>query len=319
MNYSKDFLTNLFIKLLRARKVEERFVELYAQGKIPGNAHSGIGEEATFVGACAALNKDDYLLPTHRGVMAVLTKGVSVKEIFCDAFGKKEGTNKGKGGIVRICSKDKGILGISGTQGGVFVVAVGAGLSIKILQEKKVVLACFGDDTSNRGTFHEALNMASIWKLPIVFLCNNNQYGVSEHVSRVMSVPNVADRAIAYSIPGKIVNGNSVLEVYETTLEAIDRARSGGGPTLIEAKTYRIRDHSEGGIPFSRPKEEVLSWVEKCPVKQCKELLLSKSVFDEEWMNKIDQDLDKEIDEAIKLAENSKEPELEDVWDDLYV
>lgn len=319
MSYSKEFLLDFFIKLLRARKVEERFVDLYAQGKIPGNAHSGIGEEATFVGACAALNKNDYLLPTHRGVMAVLTKGVSIKEIFCDAFGKKEGTNKGKGGIVRICSKDKGILGISGTQGGVFVIAVGAGLSIKILQEKKVVLACFGDDTSNRGTFHEALNMASIWKLPIVFLCNNNEYGVSEHVSRVMAVPNVADRAVAYSIPGEIIDGNSILDVYETTVKAIDRARSGGGPTLIEAKTYRIRDHSEGGIPFSRPKEEVLTWINKCPVKRYKEFLFKEGLIDQGWLHKVDQELDKEIEEAILYADQCEEPRVEDVWDGLYV
>jgi len=318
MNYSKDFLLNLYIKLLRARKVEEKFVELYAQGKIPGNPHSGIGEEATFVGACAALNSDDYLLPTHRGVMAVLTKGVSLEDIFCDSFGKKDGTNKGKGGIVRICSKEKGILGISGTQGGVFVIAVGAGLSIKILKEKKVVLAFFGDDTSNRGTFHESFNMASIWKLPIIFLCNNNEYGVSEHVCRVMATPNVADRAVAYSIPSEIVDGNSILDVYESTVKAIDRARSGGGQTLIEAKTYRIREHSEGGIPFPRPKEEILAWRNRCPVKQYKEFLIKKGFIDKEWINKIDQKLDKEIEEAIKFADNCEEPKVEDVWEGLY-
>ena len=227
MEYSQDFLLNLFVKLLRSRKVEERFIELYAQGKIPGNPHSGIGEEATFVGACVALKEDDYMLPTHRGVMAVLTKGASLKDIFCDSFGKKCGSNKGKGGIVRICSKEKGILGISGTQGGVFVIAVGAGLSIKLLNEKKVVLAFFGEGTSNRGTFHESLNMASLWNLPIIFFCNNNEYGVSTHASRSISVPNVADRAPAYGIPGEIIDGNNILKVYEATMKAVDRARSG--------------------------------------------------------------------------------------------
>lgn len=319
MHYSKDFLLNLYIKLLRARKVEEKFVELYAQGKIPGNAHSGIGEEATFVGACMALNSSDYMLPTHRGVMAVLTKGVSLKSIFCDAFGKKDGTNKGKGGIVRICSKKKGILGISGTQGGVFVIAVGAGLSIKILKEKKVVLAFFGDDTSNRGTFHESLNMASLWKLPIIFVCDNNEYGISEHVSKVMAVSNVADRAVAYSIPSEIVDGNLILEVYEATRRAVNRARSGEGPTLIEAKTYRIREHSEGGIPFPRPKEIISAWENKCPIKQYKEFLLNKGFINKEWINKVEQKLNKEIEEAIKLANNSKDPQVEDIWDGLYV
>lgn len=319
MKYSKDFLLNLYIKLLRARKVEEQFVELYAQGKIPGNAHSGIGEEATFVGACMALNSSDYMLPTHRGVMAVLTKGVSLKSIFCDSFGKKDGTNKGKGGIVRICSKEKGILGISGTQGGVFVIAIGAGLSIKLLREKKVVLAFFGEDTSNRGTFHESLNMASIWKLPVIFLCNNNEYGISEHVSRTMAVSNVADRAIAYSIPSEIIDGNSILDVYEATIKAVNRARSGEGPTLIEAKTYRIREHSEGGIPFPRPKEVISAWKNKCPVKQYKEFLINRGFINKEWINEVDQKLDKEIEEAIKLADNSENPQLENVWEGLYV
>lgn len=319
MNYSKGFLQDLFIKLFRARKVEQKFIELYAQGKIPGNPHAGIGEEATFVGACVALNPDDYMLPTHRGVMAVLTKGISLNEIFCDSFGKKNGSNKGKGGIVRICSKEKGVLGISGTQGGVFVIALGAGLSIRLLKENKVVLAFFGDSTSNRGTFHESLNMASLWKLPIIFLCNNNEYGVSTHISKSIATPNVADRAAAYSIPGEIVDGNSILDVYKATINAVQRARSGEGPTLIEAKTYRIREHSEGGIPFARPREEILEWEKRDPLIKYSEYLKKNNFINEKWINQVEQQLDKEIEEAVEFADKSEEPRVEDVYEDLYV
>lgn len=318
MNYPKEFLLNLYAELLKARKVEEHFVNLYARGKIQGNVHSGIGEEAVFVGGCATLLEKDYLLPTHRGVIGVVARGIDLKSVFCDAFGKVEGTNKGRGGMIRTCSKEKGVLGISGTLGGVFVLAAGAGLSSQVLQEDKVVLAFFGDGTTNRGTFHESLNLASVWKLPVVFVCDNNQFGISAHISKVMSVDNVADRASAYGMPGEIVDGNSVLDVYESVKKGVDRARRGEGPSLIEAKTYRIRGHYEGDPTPYRSKEDVKEWMEKCPVKRFQQELLEKGILDQNLIEEINEKLDAEIDKAIQEADEAKQPDPAEVFDGLF-
>ncbi len=317
MEYSNDFLQNMYINLMKARMLEEKIVELYHEGKVPGSVHSGVGEEATFVGGCLALRKDDYMMTTHRAVCANWIKGIEIKKIFCDLFGKREGTNHGKGAAIRICSQE--VLGMSGTQGGVFVIATGAALSLKMLNKKNVVLAFFGDDTSNRGTFHESLNLASLWKLPVIFLCDNNQYGISINIKKSTSVENIADRAIAYNIPSKIVDGNSIIEVYEATKNAIDYALSGNGPYLIEAKTYRCRGHMEGDQCSYRTKKEENEWLEKCPVKRFEKELLEKDVITDEWINVEKQKIKKVIEDAIIFAENSEEPSEEDLFKDIYV
>lgn len=317
MKHSKDFLIQVYRNLVTSRKLEERLIELYHQGRVPGQVHPGCGEEATFVGGCMAIEAEDYMMTTHRSVAANWVKGISLEKIFCDVFGKRNGTNKGKGASIRICSKQ--VLGMSGTQGGVFPIATGAGLSIKFLKEKKVMLAFFGDDTSNRGTFHESLNLASLWKLPVIFLCDNNQYGISVHISKSTSVPNIADRGIAYNIPSEIVDGNSVIEVYEATKRAAERARSGEGPSLIEAKTYRFEGHMMGDVCSYRTKEEEDIWREKCPVKSFENYLLSNNVIDSELINRISEEADTELESAINYAENSEEPKLEEVFDDLFV
>jgi len=317
MEYSKDFLIKVYSNLVTARKLEKKLIELYHQGRVPGQVHPGVGEEATFVGGCMAIEQGDYMMTTHRSVAANWVKGISLEKIFCDVFGKKNGTNKGKGASIRICSKE--ILGMSGTQGGVFPIATGAGLSIKFLKEKKVVLAFFGDDTSNRGTFHESLNLASLWKLPVIFLCDNNQYGISIHISKSMSVPNVADRGIAYNIPSEIVDGNAVIKVYEATKRAAERARSGQGPSLIEAKTYRFGGHMMGDVCSYRTKKEEAIWEKKCPVKQFENYLISNKMIDSKLIAEINKDVDMKLENAINYAENSEEPKEEEVFDDLFV
>lgn len=317
MKYSEKFLKKVYINLITARKLEEKLVDLYQEGRVPGQVHPGAGEEATFVGGCMALEREDYMMTTHRSVSANWVKGISLEKIFCDVFGKKGGTNKGKGASIRICSKE--ILGMSGTQGGVFAIATGAGLSINLLKEKKVVLAFFGDDTSNRGTFHESLNLASLWKVPVIFLCDNNQYGISIHVKKSMAVPHVADRASAYNIPSEIVDGNSVLEVYEATKRAIERARFGQGPSLIEAKTYRFGGHMMGDSCSYRTNEEKLMWEKKCPVKQFENNLVSNKVINSEWIKKVKKDIDMQLWDAINYAEQCEDPKEEEVFDDLFV
>ncbi len=316
MNYSHDFLQKMYINLLKARMLEEKIVELYHQGRVPGSVHSGVGEEATFVGGCLALGKNDYMMTTHRAVCANWIKGIEINKIFCDLFGKREGTNHGKGAAIRICSKE--VLGMSGTQGGVFVIATGAALSLKLLNKKNVVLAFFGDDTSNRGTFHESLNLASLWKLPVIFLCDNNQYGISINMTKSTAVANIADRASAYNITAKIVDGNSILEVYETTKEAIDYALSGNGPYLIEAKTYRCRGHMEGDQCSYRTREEENHWLKKCPIKRFENELLEKGIITNSWIDMEKKKIVKVIEEAIGFAENNEDPYEEDLFKDIY-
>jgi|LSQX01.2.fsa_nt_gb pyruvate dehydrogenase E1 component alpha subunit len=316
MNYSGGFLKNMYVNLLKARMLEEKIVELYHQGRVPGSVHSGVGEEATFVGGCLALNEDDYMMTTHRAVCANWTKGIEINKIFCDLFGKKEGTNCGKGAAIRICSEK--VLGMSGTQGGVFVIATGAALSLKLLNKKSVVLAFFGDNTSNRGTFHESLNIASLWKLPVIFLCDNNQYGISINIKDSTSVENIADRGVAYNIPTKIVDGNSILAVYEATKEAVNHAKSGNGPYLIEAKTYRFRGHMEGDQRSYRTREEESQWMEKCPLRRFENKLLEQGVITDTWIVTEKNKIEKEIENAISFAENSIDPGKEDLFKDIY-
>ncbi len=316
MNYGHDTLKNMYTNLLKARMLEEKIVELYHQGRVPGSVHSGVGEEATFVGGCMALREDDYMMTTHRAVCANWIKGIEIEKIFCDLFGKREGTNQGKGASIRICSEK--VLGMSGTQGGVFVIATGAALSMKLLNKKNVVLAFFGDDTSNRGTFHESLNIASLWKLPVIFLCDNNQYGISINIKKSTSVPNIADRACAYNIPSKIVDGNSIIEVYEATKNAIEYALSGNGPYLIEAKTYRFRGHMEGDQRSYRTREEEKEWQEKCPVKRFENELLEKGIVTHMWIDEEKKKIEQVLEDAINYAENSEEPGEEDLYKDIY-
>jgi pyruvate dehydrogenase E1 component alpha subunit len=308
---NKELLLDMYYKMVLIRRFEEKLVELYRIGKIPGIAHGYIGEEAVAVGVCSALRKDDYILSTHRGHGHSLAKGVDPKYLMAELMARKTGVCKGIGGSMHSTEPEVGVIFSSAIVAGSIPIAVGVALAFKMRREDRVVVSFFGDGATNRGTFHEALNLASIWKLPVVFVCENNFYAISAHVSRFVSAKEIVDRAIAYNIPGKVVDGNDVLAVYEVALEAVERARRGGGPTFIEARTYRWLDHGMYYLGKYRPDEEVLAWKQRCPIKLFKERLLREGVVTEQELERIDARVLQEIEEAVKFAEESEETDLE--------
>ncbi len=315
-----DAKTLLFLyrTMVTVRKFETLTGELFAVGKIPGFIHLSIGQEASSVGVCSALRPDDYITTTHRGHGHVIAKGGDLKKMFAELMGRKTGYCKGKGGSMHIADFSLGILGANGVVAGGFPIIVGAGLSIKLRGTDQVAVCFFGDGASNRGPFHEALNMASIWKLPILFVCENNQYASTTSVHYSTSVKSVALRAKAYGIPGKSVEGNHILEVREAALEAVKRARHGDGPTLLENMTYRMRGHFEGDPQRYRTKEEVEKFSEKDPIQQFQKFLKGKKLLNEKIDQQIHEEIDRKLEEAVRFAEESPLPQPTDALEDLY-
>ena len=322
MEIDAQTFLSLYRVMLTIRRFEERVQDLYARGFIPGLAHLYIGEEAVAAGVCANLREDDYITSTHRGHGHVIAKGAELKYMMAELFGRETGYCKGKGGSMHIADMGKGILGANGIAGGGLPIAVGAGLSIKHRKTQQVVVSFFGDGASNNGVFHESLNFASLHKLPVVFVCENNQYGISVHQKRHQPIEDIAIRATSYNIPGVVVDGNDVTAVYKETYKAVKRARAGEGPTLIECKTYRWRGHHEGdpnqGARY-RTKEEIEEWKKKCPIKRLEEKLLGEKIATKSTLEEIEKEIQREIDEAVEFAEKSPFPELQDIYEDVYV
>jgi len=263
--YGKEFSLQLYHAMKRSREFEEKISELFSKGMISGNIHLGIGQEAT-IGACAALETNDFLFPSHRGHGHSLFKGADPKLLMAEIFGKVTGCCKGKGGDMHLADASHRIIGSSGLVGATVPLGAGSALASKIMKKSEVTLVFTGDAANNTGSFHEGLNMASAWKLPVVYVIENNKYGVSVCIDRVCNVEDLAVRAKAYDIPGVVVDGNDIFEVYEAAKKAIDRARMGEGPSLIEAKTYRQHGHFEGDPQIYKPKEEIESWLKKDPI-----------------------------------------------------
>jgi pyruvate dehydrogenase E1 component alpha subunit len=318
LNLTKEKLVYMFRKMVEIRFFEERVFDLYAQNLVPGTIHLYAGEEAVAVGVCAALERDDYITSTHRGHGHCIAKGADLKRTMAEILGKKTGYCKGKGGSMHIADFSIGMLGATAVVGAGIPIAVGAGLSIKLRKTRQVVACFFGEGASNQGTFHEGINMASIWKLPVIFICENNLYAMGTRQSRVMNIENIADRATAYGIPGVVVDGNDVLAVYEATVKAVERARKGEGPTLIECKTYRHKGHSRVDPAKYRPKEEVEEWLAKDPIKRFKEKLLQEGAITEAEIQQIERELSAEIEEAVKFAMESPYPKPEEALEDVY-
>jgi pyruvate dehydrogenase E1 component alpha subunit len=291
---------------------------LYAQNLVPGTIHLYAGEEAVAVGVCSALQKDDYITSTHRGHGHCIAKGADMKRVMAEILGKQTGYCRGKGGSMHIADFSLGILGATAVVGAGFPIAVGAGLSIKLRKTSQVVACFFGEGASNQGTFHEGLNLASVWRLPVIFVCENNLYAMGTRQSRVMNIENVADRAVAYGIPGVVVDGNDVLAVYETAEKAVERARNGLGPTLIECKTYRHKGHSRVDPAKYRPKEEVEYWLAKDPIKRFREKLLQTNILTEAEIQQVEMEVSVEIEEAVKFAMESPYPNPEEALEDVY-
>lgn len=317
---SKEKLLDMYKTMVKARYFENKVIEVYQQGLMPGLAHLYVGEEAVAAGACGALNQDDYITSTHRGHGHLVAKGGDFKRMMAEIFGRATGYCKGKGGSMHIVDVSLGILGANGIVGGGLTLAMGSGLTSRVKKSGKVTVCFFGDGASNQGSFHEALNLASVWKLPVVYVCENNGYGISVSQARHQNIKDIALRAHAYGIPGVIVDGNNVEEVYTAVSEAVARARKGEGPSLIECKTYRWRGHHEGDANRGgryRSQEEILSWETKCPIQKTEAKLVQMGIPAQEledFKSKIQQ----EIDEAVEFAKNSPWPDLSEVTTDVY-
>jgi pyruvate dehydrogenase E1 component alpha subunit len=308
----------LYRKMLEIRYFEEKVYDLYGQNLVPGTIHLYAGQEAVAVGVCANLREDDYITSTHRGHGHCIAKGAQLNRVMAEILGKKTGYCKGKGGSMHIADFNIGMLGATAVVGAGLPIAAGAGLSIKLRKTDQVVACFFGDGASNQGTFHEAINMASIWNLPVLFVCENNLYAMGTHQTMVMTIENIADRAAAYGIPGVVADGNDVLAVYEAVHEAVDRARKGKGPILIECKTYRHKGHSRFDPATYRPKEEVEKWMKRDPIAQFKARLIEMKTLTEEEVNKIEQEVTATVEDAVKFAVESPHPAPEEALENVF-
>lgn len=314
----KQLALMLLENMQKSRKFEEKVQYYFSLGMIHGTTHLSIGEEGAAAGTCAALEAQDDMFATHRGHSQAVCKGIDINKMMAEIFARETGVCKGKGGSMHIADKDKGVLGANGILGPSLPLACGAAFAHKRLKENKVALAFFGDGASNEGAFHEAMNLASIWELPVLFICTNNTYGMSTHISKVMKDTEIEHRAIPYKMKAVTVDGNDVLKVYETVKEARKFAYENSAPMLIVENTYRISGHSKSDGNLYRTKEEIASWKEKCPIKRLKEKLLSENVAMQEELDAVDAKTTKIIDDAVEYALNSPYPKLEDVYDDVY-
>ncbi|MGD2157550.1 MAG: pyruvate dehydrogenase (acetyl-transferring) E1 component subunit alpha [Anaerolineales bacterium] len=304
--------------MLRIRAFETRADELFMRAAVRGTTHLYIGEEAIATGACAAIEPQDYITSTHRGHGHCIAKGADIRLMMAELFGKETGYCRGKGGSMHIADVETGNLGANGVVGGGIAIATGAALACTLRKNGGVVLCFFGDGASNQGVFHEALNMASIWKLPVIYICENNQYAISTPVKRSINIENVSERGAAYGIPGTTVDGNDLLAVYEEVSKAVRRARIGGGPSLIECKTYRWRGHSQRDNQSYRTKEEIEAWKEKDPIKRYKEVLITKDALSEDEYQTLIQQIEDEAEEAIRFAQESPYPKEEELYTGVY-
>jgi pyruvate dehydrogenase E1 component alpha subunit len=305
-----------WVKLIRA--FDERLSILVRQGKVRSGVYTGIGQEAIIVGTCFGLRKDDYICPLHRDLGAFLMKGVEPRVMMSQMFGKATGLSKGRDSALHSGVSELGIFGNTSMLGANLPVAAGLGLTFKMEETDNVVIAYFGEGASNVGDFHEALNFAGVQRLPIVFVCENNQYAYSVPLEKSMAIDDVADRAASYGFAGVAINGNDVLAVYQSTLGAITQARSGGGPTLIECKTYRWHGHSEHDKAFYRSDEELAMWKSRDPIPTFTSYLQARHVLDDARLRETEERVAAAIDEAIEYAANAPDPRPADAVTDLY-
>ncbi len=316
--HGRDDLLRYYREMQRIRQFDLKAAELFSQGRMAGNIHTCVGQEAVCVGACQALEPTDFITATHRGHGHCLAKGGRADVMMAELFGKATGYCRGKGGSMHIADLGLGILGANGIVGAGIPIAAGSALASKIKGSREVTLAFFGDGASNEGVFHEALNMASAWRLPVVFLCENNKYGVSVCIDRVCNIADIADRAKAYGIPGVVVDGNDVIAVYQAVEAAAHRARSGQGPTLVEAKTYRHRGHYEGDPQVYKPAGEAAAWKERDPLLLLKGAILAAGHAYEATLAAVEAAVREEIADAVTFAEQSPYPEPAAVTTDVY-
>ncbi len=318
MKLSDDTLRGMLDRMLTIRFFETEAQNQFAMGNIPGFVHLYIGEEAVAVGACTALREDDFITSTHRGHGHIIAKGGDVKYMMAELFGKEAGYCKGKGGSMHIADATKGILGANGIVGAGHNISVGAGLSAQYRGTDQVCVCFFGDASTNQSTFHEALNLASVWKLPVVFVCENNGYGISVSQERHQNIVDISVRAQSYNIPGMTIDGNDVLAVYEAVTAAVANARDKKGPTLIECKTYRHRGHFEGDATVYRTQEELEEWKKKDPIPRLETYLVENEVMTAEDVENAKKKIQDEVAQAVAFAKESPVAPLESIVEDVY-
>jgi acetoin:2,6-dichlorophenolindophenol oxidoreductase subunit alpha len=319
MELSKDKALWTYDRMVTIRAFEERVAKLFADGRIPGFVHLYAGEEAVAVGVCAHLDDRDYLTSTHRGHGHCIAKGVPLGEMMAELFGKVSGSCKGKGGSMHIADVSRGMLGANGIVGGGPPLACGAGLTLKRKGTGGVVACFFGDGAAEQGTTHEGMNLAAVWKLPVVFVAENNQFAESTPVGYHCAASSIVDRAAAYNMPGVAVDGYDVVAVYEAAGEAVERARRGEGPSLIEAKTWRYFGHFEGDQITYRTAEQSAAYREHDPLTWFVKQAVERGLLTADEVEERNRAAETAVDEAIEFAERSPLPAPEDALDDVYV
>ena len=309
---------HIYSTMARIRAFESKALKLFEENKLRGSVHLYIGEEAVAATVCSRLTDDDYITSTHRGHGPCIANGASLNKSMAELMGKATGYCKGRSGSMHIADFTQGNLGANAIVGGGIPIAVGAALSAKMQKQDRVAVSFFGDGASNAGTFHESLNMASIWKLPIIFVCENNGYGISVPVSESTSVKDISVRGAAYDMPGETVDGNDVEAIDAAFARALERAKSGQGPSLIECKTYRWMGHWTGDPQTYRTREEVNAWKAKDPIKRWRERLISEGLYTAAELDKMDQSADEETAAATEFALSSPNPDPAHVLDDVF-
>jgi TPP-dependent pyruvate/acetoin dehydrogenase alpha subunit len=318
VDLSDDRLTHMYWQMQAIRGFDTRIHDLFNDGLIRGSTHPYVGMEAVAVGACAALKDGDYIASTHRGHGHCIAKDCDLSLMMAELLGKATGYCKGKGGSMHIADLDRGMLGANGIVGGGMGLATGAALSCQLRGNDNVSIAFFGDGGINQGVFYECANMAAAWKLPIVFLCENNQYAMSASIVQMTGLEDLSVRAQAFGFPGVTVDGMNVLAVYETTAAAVARARRGDGPSLIVAKTYRLRGHNVGDTERYRTREEVGQWQAMDPIPAFRAKLIERAVLTEATATALEEQVQRELAEAEEFARNSPEPALDTLMEDVY-
>lgn len=317
MELDQTTLLDIYEKMVRIRQFEEKAAELFAAQKLPGFVHLYAGEEAVASAVCALLTDRDYITSTHRGHGHLIAKGGKLDLMMAELYGKRDGYCKGKGGSMHIADVDLGILGANGIVGAGQPIAAGAAFALKYKKTDAVAVCFFGDGASNRGTFHESLNLASAFKLPVIFVCENNQYGISNHQSTSMNITDVSDRAGAYGMPGVTVDGNDAIAVFEAAGEAIARARKGDGPSLIECKTWRHHGHFEGDPATYKKPEEQAAWLAKDPIPRLAKKLVELKYADEKSLETLWKKVEENLEAAVRFAEQSPYPQPSEVLTDV--
>jgi len=317
-NYDKDFLLELYERMVLIRQFEEQVKFLFLEGSMPGTIHQCNGQEASAVGVCSALNDDDFITSTHRPHGHALAKGLTPEEMLIELFGGATGCCKGKGGSMHTGNISKGMVPAIAIVGGGIPIATGIGLAFKMQKSSQVVACFFGDGATSEGAFHEGVNMAAIWNLPVVYVCQNNLYGASTKINKVTRLENVAGKAVAYGIRGETVYGNDVLAVYEAAKKAVEECRKGEGPVLLELLTYRITGHSRRDPCHYQTKEEKQQWYKQGPIVLFARALTEAGVIDNDGLEQINTKVEQQLEAAIEVGQNAPKPTIADLTTDVF-